>query len=146
LPDDIKKEYFAMEAPASREIMISIARQSSEEAMRTLWTRVKLDAISVRSFRNEQRAANPEASSRPVLRAVRRLSRAIRGFSDPLALASDEVAPLRRSLVRMRNRIEKVLESLPAEEESVPKPAPPMVREAAAGASGTATQSDSSGT
>jgi len=141
LPDDIKQQYFSLEAPASREIMISIARQESEEAMRVLWKRVKLDAISVRSFRNEQRAANPEASSRPVLRAIRRLGRAIRGFPDPQSLPTAEVAPLRRSLIRMRNRIEKVLETLPEE----PRPAP-LAREAAAGSSGNSAQSESAGT
>jgi len=113
LPDDIKKEYFSLESPVSREIMISIARQDSEEAMRVLWMRVKLDAISVRSFRNEQREAAPEAASRPVLRAVRRLGRAIRGFSDPGTLDPAEALTLRRSLVRMRNRIEKIIEALP---------------------------------
>jgi ParB/RepB/Spo0J family partition protein len=141
LPDDIKQEYFSLEAPASREIMISIARQESEEAMRVLWKRVKLDAISVRSFRNEQRAANPEESSRPVLRAVRRLGRAIRGFPDPQSLPPAEVAPLRRSLIRMRNRIEKVLEKLPEE----PKPAP-LVKKAAAGSAENSAQSEPAGT
>ena len=142
-PDDIKKEYFSLESPVSREIMISIARQESDEAKRKLWTRVRLDAISVRSFRNEQRAAHPEAGSRPVLRAVRRLGRAIRGFPDPLSLEPAELAPLRRSLVRMRNRIEKLLESLPADTEALPAP---LVHKAAAGSSGAPAQSDPTAT
>lgn len=113
LPNDVKEEYFSLGAPISREIMISIARQENEEAMRALWRRVKLDVISVRSFRNEQRAEKPEVASRPVLRAVRKLSRALKGFADPAALEPEEALRVRRSLIRLRGRIERMLGELP---------------------------------
>lgn len=123
LPTDIKQEYFSMGAPISREIMISIARLENEEAMHTLWTRVKLDAISVRSFRSEQRAEKPEELSRPILRAVRRLGRALKGVACPQELAAAEATRLRRSLIRLRGRIDKMLAvlELPAEASTEPQ-------------------------
>lgn len=124
LPTEIKQEYFAMAAPISREIMISIARQESEEAMHALWKRVKLDAMSVRSFRNEQRAKEPEAASRPAIRAVRRLGRALKDIDSPAAMAPEEALKLRRSLVRLRGRIERLLGELPTEVPAEPAPQP----------------------
>lgn len=122
LPNDIKQEYFSQGAPIAREIMISIARQDNEEVMRKLWTRVKLEAISVRSFRSEQRAEKPEKPSRPVLRAVRRLGRALKGIASPQELAPAETMQVRRSLLRLRGRIDKMLAVLPSE---MPADAPP---------------------
>ena len=143
LPTAIKQEYFALGAPISREIMISIARQDGEEAMHALWKRVKLDAISVRSFRNEQRENKPEAASRPAIRAVRRLGRALKEIESPAAMEPAEALKLRRSLVRLRGRIERMLGELPTEvptEQPAPSPAaeplssvPPLVAAAGEG-------------
>lgn len=109
LPDDVKKEYFAEGATVSREIMISIARQETPEAMRSLWRRVKLESMSVKRFRactgRTQSTSEPSAE---LLRAVRRMNRLLSQV-DPTAVPQAGVPPLRRALRKAERRIGELL-------------------------------------
>jgi len=112
LPADIKREFFDDGAAIPREIMISIARQESPEQMRALWRRVKLGALSVRSFRERAEAKTQVAPLNQLLRACRKLGRALRSLSAG-ALDQAQAATLRRSLVRARRAIDRLLAELP---------------------------------
>jgi ParB family chromosome partitioning protein len=107
LPRDVKQEYFADGAVISREILISIARQESPDAMRALWKRVRLESISVRSFR-EREAKREPAPAAETLRAARKLSRAL-GALDASTLEVADARVLRRALTRAAKRIAAAL-------------------------------------
>lgn len=110
LPRAVKQEYFADGAIVSREILISIARQESPEAMSALWRRVRLESMSVRSFRHQQTKRQPQPTG-DALRAARKLSRALRGL-DASALAVAEAKVLRRALLRATRGIAATLAAL----------------------------------
>ena len=112
LPREVKQEYFADGAVVSREILISIARQETPEAMQALWRRVRLESMSVRSFRHQQTKRTPQPSA-DALRASRKLSRAMRGL-DVSTLAPADAKILRRSLLRATRGIAATLERLDA--------------------------------
>jgi ParB family chromosome partitioning protein len=112
LPREVKQEYFADGAVVSREILISIARQETPEAMQALWRRVRLESMSVRSFRHQQTKRTPQPSA-DALRASRKLSRALRGL-DAGTLAPADAKILRRSLLRATRGIAAALERLDA--------------------------------
>lgn len=112
LPREVKQEYFADGAVVSREILISIARQETPDAMRALWRRVRLESMSVRSFRHQQTKRTPPASAE-ALRAARKLGRSLRGL-DASALAPAEAKILRRALLRATRGIAAALEGLDA--------------------------------
>ncbi|MBM4269850.1 MAG: ParB/RepB/Spo0J family partition protein [Deltaproteobacteria bacterium] len=114
LPDDIKREFFDDGAVIPREIMISVARQESPEQMRALWRRVKLGALSVRSFRERTEAKKQVVPLNQLLRASRKLGRALRNLSAS-ALEQAQAATLRRSLMRARRAIDRLLAELPEE-------------------------------
>jgi len=112
LPVDVKKEYFAEGATVSREIMISIARQETPEAMRALWRRVKLESMSVKRFRSRevQGRATPDPSA-DLLRAVRRVNRLLAQI-DPATVPPAGLPPLRRALRKAEGRIGALLSRL----------------------------------
>jgi len=112
LPREVKQEYFADGAVVSREILISIARQETPEAMQALWRRVRLESLSVRSFRHQQMKRTPQQSA-DALRAVRKLSRALRGL-DVSAMEPAEAKILRRAMLRATRGIAATLERLDA--------------------------------
>lgn len=113
LPTDIKQEYLASKASVSREIMIAIARQESPEAMRTLWRRVQLQQMSVKTFRERQAPAPTRVSpTARVVRAARRLNRALQAFDEVSELGEAEATSLKRTLTRTARRIEQVLAGL----------------------------------
>jgi ParB family chromosome partitioning protein len=114
LPDDIKREFFDAGAVIPREIMISVARQESPEQMRALWRRVKLGTLSVRSFRERTEAKKQVVPLNQLLRASRKLGRALRNLSAG-ALEQAQAATLRRSLLRARRAIDRLLAELPEE-------------------------------
>ena len=122
LPEAIKKEYLKDGASVSREIMISIARQESPEDMFALWKRVKLGSLSVRSFRREAGSGRKTLPVGQVLRQSRKLGRAIRQLSAITALEEAQAHTLRRSLLRARKAIDRVLAELPEENKQTPKP------------------------
>lgn len=113
LPEDIKQEYFAEGASVSREIMISIARQETPEAMRALWRRVKLESMSVRAFRAGGRA-KPRSAEPGVelLRITRRLNRWLRALRGQAEIGAAEAPALRRALRKAERGIRELLERL----------------------------------
>src|SRR5262249_43612115 len=106
LPQDVKQQYFRDGGGVSREVLIGIARQETPEAMRALWRRAKLQAMSVRTFRRtpETRAARGPASD--VLRAARRLNKALRRFPGTGDVAAGEIASIRRALSKTARAID----------------------------------------
>jgi len=138
LPREVKQEYFADGAVVSREILISIARQETPEAMQALWRRVRLESLSVRSFRHQQTKRTPQQSA-DALRAARKLSRALRGL-DVSAMEPAEAKILRRAMLRATRGIAATLERLDAviapdsTRESAPE-TPPLRVAAAVGVS-----------
>jgi len=111
LPIDIKQDYLNDGALVPREIMIAVARQPTPEAMRALWHRVKLQQMSVKTFR-EREAEKPEpAPGKQLLRAARRLNRALKR-ADLDALGELETARLIRVLSKTQQRVAASLASL----------------------------------
>lgn len=110
LPREVKQEYFADGAVVSREILISIARQETPEAMQALWRRVRLESMSVRSFRHQQTKRVPQPSA-DALRSARKLGRALRTL-DATTLAVGDAKTLRRALLRATRGIASTLEKL----------------------------------
>jgi len=113
LPDDVKQEYFQAGRPVSREILINIARQETPEAMRALWRRVRLQAVSVRTFRSSEDQTREKSPIANTVRAARRLGRALRVLPAAELLSTDDVRQLRQVLVRTERRIAAALAALP---------------------------------
>lgn len=109
LPDDVKEEYFAQGAGVSREIMISIARQETPEAMRTLWRRVKLESMSVKTFRarSEERRTQVDRGGE-LLRLVRRVNR-LCSTLEASEIDPEDVPTLRRALRKLEGRVKSLL-------------------------------------
>jgi ParB family chromosome partitioning protein len=129
LPDDIKQEYFATGATVSREIMISIARQDSPDAMRALWRRVKLDAVSVRSFRRGEAGTVPPCSATTtILRATRRLNRALKEPVDLGAVDERVRQTVHRALTKAQRRISAQLARMPEKDAHAERRAPTPLR------------------
>lgn len=142
LPRDVKQEYFADGAVISREILISIARQETPEAMQALWRRVRLESLSVRSFREKQAKREPQPAA-DTLRATRKLNRTLRGL-DATALPVADARVLRRALLRASRGIAQALAALDGvigRESAAPKDRTgdaPALRVAVAAAAGAA--------
>lgn len=137
LPDDVKREYFRDSRGISREILIGIARLGSPEEMRTTWRRVRLQSMSVRSFREtaggKAEATGSEAAA-TAIRAARRLGRALRALPDPGLLTAEEAQALQRSLGRARRRIEATLAAISPAQATATRTAPgPRARAARVG-------------
>ncbi len=110
LPADIKEEA-QRGGQVSREILISIARQESPEAMRRLWQRVRLAKLSVRGFRSAASGGAGLSDGRQLalaLAAARRLNRMLKKL-DPAGLRDGDRERLRRVLVRTRNGVNRLL-------------------------------------
>jgi len=136
LPDDVKREYFRDSRGISREVLIGIARLGSPDEMRATWKRVRLQSMSVRSFRETSSGREGTAGSEAAataIRAARRLGRALRALPDPRRLAVEEVDSLRRSLGRAQRRIETTLAALSPGTTAGKSPAGPRARAARAG-------------
>jgi ParB family transcriptional regulator, chromosome partitioning protein len=112
LPDDVKEEYFAHGASVSREIMISIARQDTPEAMRTLWRRVKLESISVKAFRaRAEERPPPSDRGAELLRLVRRVNR-VCSTLNAAEIDPKDIPTLRRALRKLEGRVQSLLGEL----------------------------------
>lgn len=107
LPKSIQDEYSA-DPTISRDILISVARQKDDESMMALWRRVKLERLSVKSFREEiAPPTDSEPSVRQAINAARRLGRRLAVL--PEQLPGDAGARLRRTLRRLAKKIDRVL-------------------------------------
>jgi len=112
LPAELRKEILASGLDVSRELLIAMARQETVEAQLALWARIRLSHLSVRSYRQSATEGGaPQAERRiaaEVLRAIRRLGRALRALDWNTVDAADGVR-LKRSLARLDRRITRVL-------------------------------------
>jgi ParB family chromosome partitioning protein len=114
LPGPVKADLRREESSFSREVLMGIARQPDAASALALWNRLKLDAMSVRRFRDQQGGAS--RALRPVrdtVLAARRLNRTLRRLGGQV-VAAEDVASLRRVLRRTRRLVEGTIESLGA--------------------------------
>jgi ParB family chromosome partitioning protein len=112
LPRTIKEEVLASGTDVSRELLIAVARQPSEEAAAALWLRVKLAELSVRRYREGPAPAvaadPPRSTAAEVLTAARRFGRVLRRL-DWTLVEEAERDQLRRALVRLGRRVTRTL-------------------------------------
>lgn len=107
LPKEIQDEYNA-DPTVSRDILISVARQKDEEAMVSLWRRVKLEKLSVKNFRSEISPSNDlDPDVRQAINAARRLGRKLAALPD--RIPEEPRRRLERTLRRLRKKIETFL-------------------------------------
>ena len=107
LPKAIQDEYNA-DPTISRDILISVARQKDEESMVALWRRVKLERLSVKSFREEMTPpTDVEPSVRQAINAARRLGRRLAVL--PEHVPGEAEARLKRTLRRLAKKIDRFL-------------------------------------
>lgn len=113
LPDAVKADLRREGSSSfSREVLMGIARQPDVASALALWNRLKLDAMSVRRFRDQQGATS--RALRPVrdtVLAARRLNRTLRRLGGQVVPVED-VASLRRVLRRTRRLVEGLIESM----------------------------------
>jgi len=122
LPEPVKADLHREGRTFSREVLMGIARQGDPQAAVTLWHRIKLEAISVRQFREERIA--PTRTRSPVREAVlaaRRLNRILRRL-ERSQVTSGDVRPLGRVLRRTRRLVEGVTASLERRSELAGEP------------------------
>lgn len=112
LPDAVKSDLHQEGRTFSREVLMGIARQPDAEAAVTLWKRLKLEAMSVRQFREERiSAAGRRSPIREVVLAARRLNRSLRRL-ERSQVESGDAGALGRALRRTRRLVERVTASL----------------------------------
>jgi ParB family transcriptional regulator, chromosome partitioning protein len=112
LPEPVKADLYQEGRTFSREVLMGIARQADPQAAVTLWNRLKLEAMSVRQFREERIApARTRSPVREAVLAARRLNRSLRRL-ERSRVTSGEVGPLGRVLRRTRRLVEEVTASL----------------------------------
>jgi ParB family chromosome partitioning protein len=112
LPPELRQQILASDIEVSRELLIALARQTTPEAQRALWSRIKLSQLSVRSYRQ-----SPDGSAQPrpsrslaaeVLNGARRFNRALRAL-DWTQVGEAERPRLRRALARIERRLARVM-------------------------------------
>jgi ParB family chromosome partitioning protein len=112
LPEPVKADLYQEGRTFSREVLMGIARQPDPEAAVALWNRLKLEAMSVRQFREERIApARTRSPVREAVLAARRLNRSLRRLEGS-QVSSGDVGPLGRVLRRTRRLVEGVTASL----------------------------------
>jgi ParB family chromosome partitioning protein len=112
LPEPVKADLYQEGRTFSREVLMGIARQPDPEAAVALWNRLKLEAMSVRQFREERIApARTRSPVREAVLAARRLNRSLRRLEGS-QVTSGDVGPLGRVLRRTRRLVEGVTASL----------------------------------
>src|SRR5215813_4332321 len=112
LPDVVKSDLHQEGRTFSREVLMGIARQPDAEAAVTLWNRLKLEAMSVRQFREERLSgAGRRSPIREAVLAARRLNRSLRRL-ERSEVKPGEAGVLGRVLRRTRRLVEGVTASL----------------------------------
>jgi len=111
LPETVKSDLHAEGQAVSRELLMGVARQDTNEAALALWKRLKLDLMSVRRFRAERDGTPEERPAlRDVLLAAKRLNRLLRrALHDDAPSGTDQVA---RVLRRTESLVCRQLEAL----------------------------------
>jgi ParB family transcriptional regulator, chromosome partitioning protein len=106
LPQPVKADLQREGCSFSREVLMGVARQPDVASALALWSRLKLDAMSVRQFRDQH--AGVFRGSEPIretLIAARRFNRTLRRLG-ALAASPEELASLRRILHRTRRLVD----------------------------------------
>jgi ParB family chromosome partitioning protein len=108
LPDRVKAEVHSAGRVVSRELLMGVARSETPEEAEALWSRLKLDLMSVRQDRAERSGKTPAERSavRSAILAARRLNRALKRLAEEVGSGEDaEVETLKRVLARSRRLI-----------------------------------------
>jgi hypothetical protein len=71
-----------------------------------------MEALSVRTFREREKAKRTPSPAADALRAVRKLNRALHAVTDPGSLQEEEAQMLRRALLRTSRNIARLLAAL----------------------------------
>jgi ParB family chromosome partitioning protein len=112
LPTTVKSDLQQEGRTFSREVLTGIARQPDPHTAVTMWNRLKLEAMSVRQFREERHLAGRQRSPvREAVLAARRLNRSLRRL-ERLQVGSGDAGALGRVLRRTRRLVEGVTASL----------------------------------
>jgi ParB family chromosome partitioning protein len=113
LPDHIKDELHREGSTVSRELLMGVARCEKTEDAEALWKRVRLDLMSVRSFRAERDGSPtvPRSVAREVALAARRLNRSLRRLAAG-SVAEEERTALAKVLRRSDRLIQRQLRAL----------------------------------
>ena len=109
LPDRVKEEVHSEGRAISRELLMGVARSETAQEAEALWSRLKLDLMSVRRFRAERTGKGPAERSpvRTAILAARRLNRALKNLAAAMENGDEaEVLTLRRVLARSRRLID----------------------------------------
>ena len=107
LPNHVKDELHREGRTVSRELLMGVARCEKAEEAEALWKRVRLELMSVRSFRAERDGEQPvqRSMAREVLLAARRLNRSLR------RLGTNDVAPEERNaLTKVLRRADRLIQ------------------------------------
>ena len=112
LPESVKAELHCKGKILSREVLIGIARQPDAGSALSLWNRVKLGAMSVRRFREEQGPARDRSPLCDAIRAGRRLNRALRRLRGAEGLSAEAAGALRHVLRRTRRLADGLMQTL----------------------------------
>jgi ParB family chromosome partitioning protein len=111
LPDQVKADLRREGTTFSREILMGLARQPDVASALALWSRLKLDAMSVRRFRDHQAGASrPLRPVRDAVIAARRLNRNLRRLRT-LTVQPEEMSGLRRVLRRTRRLVDGLMDA-----------------------------------
>jgi ParB family chromosome partitioning protein len=112
LPEMVKQELHRDGRILSREVLIGIARQPDAAAAQALWNRLKLEAMSVRRFRDEHGPVRVRSPLRDAVLAARRLNRALRRLRGADGVSGGEAGALRRVLRRSRRLMDGLMHTL----------------------------------
>jgi len=107
LPESVKEDIHKQGKKVSRELLMGVARSETPEQAEALWSRLKLDLMSVRQFR-EERSGTPAATrsaAKQAILAARRLNRSLKRVGQERSGDEAELQTLQRVLVRSRKLI-----------------------------------------
>jgi ParB family transcriptional regulator, chromosome partitioning protein len=115
LPEPVKADLHREGRGLSRELLMGVARQETPDAALALWTRLKLDVMSVRQFRAERsgEAVTEKPAAQGILQTARRLNRVLRRLLDEgRNVAPDDQASVARVLRRTQRLVQRHLAAL----------------------------------
>ena len=117
LPMDLKNEILESGVEVSRELLIALARQPSQEAQAALWSRIKLSQLSVRTYREgpSEPGQNPRPNRSPaaeLLRSARRFNRSLK-LLDWADVSGEDRPRVHRALTRIDRHVARVLAAAP---------------------------------
>lgn len=115
LPEPVKADLHREGRGLSRELLMGVARQETPDAAMALWTRLKLDVMSVRQFRAERsgKAVEERPAAQGILQTARRLNRVLRRLLDEgRTVAVEDQPSVARVLRRTQRLVQRHLSAL----------------------------------